>query len=45
MILPDASVDHPRYRDWLDALVNGPAGYGMSWRVLVSVIRIAIAGE
>ena len=51
MILPDVNVllyafrrdsaDHSRYRDWLDAVVNGPAVYGMSFQVLASVIRIA----
>ena len=51
MILPDVNVllyafrgdsaDHSRYRDWLDAVVNGPAVYGMSSQVLASVIRIA----
>ncbi len=33
--------EHSRYRDWLDSVVNGEAPYGMSPRVLASVIRIA----
>jgi hypothetical protein len=51
VILPDVnvllyafredSVDHPRYRGWLDALVNGDEAYGMSPQVLCSVARIA----
>ena len=51
MILPDVnvllyafredSVDHLRYRGWLDALVNGDEAYGMSPQVLCSVARIA----
>ena len=51
MILPDVnvllyafrtdSVDHPRYREWLDALVNGDEAYGMSPQVLCSVARLA----
>lgn len=51
MILPDVNVllyafrqdsaDHLKYRNWLDAVVNGPAVYGMSPQVLASVIRIA----
>ena len=51
MILPDVnvllyafrtdSVDHHRYREWLDALVNGDEAYGMSPQVLCSVARLA----
>jgi toxin-antitoxin system PIN domain toxin len=51
VILPDVNVllyafrndsaDHPRYRGWLDALVNGDEAYGMSSQVLCSVARIA----
>jgi toxin-antitoxin system PIN domain toxin len=51
VILPDVnvllyafrsdSVDHARYRGWLDAVVNGEEAYGMSPQVLSSVVRIA----
>ena len=51
MILPDVnvllyafredSVDHARYRVWLDGVVNGDEAYGMSPQVLCSVARIA----
>jgi uncharacterized protein len=51
VILPDVnvllyafrsdSVDHARYRGWLDEVVNGDEAYGMSPQVLSSVIRIA----
>lgn len=51
MILPDVnvllyafrddSVDHHRYRAWLEAVVNGDEAYGMSSQVLCSVARIA----
>lgn len=51
MILPDVnvllyafrddSVDHARYRDWLDGVVNGAEAYGMSSQALCSVARIA----
>ena len=51
MILPDVnvllyafredSVDHARYREWLDGVVNGDEAYGMSPQVLCSVVRIA----
>jgi hypothetical protein len=37
----DDSVDHARYRDWLDGVVNGVEAYGMSSQVLCSVARIA----
>jgi toxin-antitoxin system PIN domain toxin len=35
------STDHPRYRAWLEAVVNGPEAYGMSPQVLCSVVRLA----
>jgi hypothetical protein len=51
VILPDVnvllyafredSVDHARYREWLDEVVNGDEAYGMSPQVLCSVARIA----
>jgi toxin-antitoxin system PIN domain toxin len=51
VILPDVnvllyafrsdSVDHTRYRSWLDGVVNGDEAYGMSPQVLSSVVRIA----
>jgi uncharacterized protein len=51
MILPDVnvllyafrsdSVDHQRYRNWLEEVVTGPAAYGMSPQVLSGVVRIA----
>jgi hypothetical protein len=51
VILPDVtvllhafredSVDHARYRRWLDGIVNGDEAYGMSPQVLCSVARIA----
>jgi toxin-antitoxin system PIN domain toxin len=37
---PDA-VDHERYREWLEAVVNGPAAYGVSPQVLCSLVRIS----
>jgi hypothetical protein len=37
----DDSVDHARYRDWLDGVVNGAEAYGMSSQALCSVARIA----
>jgi hypothetical protein len=37
----DDSVDHARYRGWLDGVVNGDEAYGMSPQVLSSVVRIA----
>ena len=50
MILPDVNVliyafrtdseDHPRYREWLASVVNGPAAYGIAPQVLASVVRI-----
>jgi toxin-antitoxin system PIN domain toxin len=51
MILPDVNVllyafrsdsqNHAGYRQWLEAVVNGPAAYGMSPQVLGAVVRIA----
>jgi toxin-antitoxin system PIN domain toxin len=51
VILPDVnvllyafradSVDHARYRGWLDGVVNGDEAYGVSPQVLCSVARIA----
>ncbi len=50
MILPDVNilvyafradaVDHKRYREWLEAVINGPEAYGMAPQVLCSFIRI-----
>lgn len=50
MILPDVNVliyafrtdsdDHPRYKEWLETVVNGPSAYGISPQVLASVVRI-----
>jgi uncharacterized protein len=37
----DDSVDHARYRAWLEGVVNGEEAYGMSPQVLSSVVRIA----
>ena len=51
MILPDVNVllyafredavDHARFRQWLDGVVNGDEAYGMSPQVLCSLARIA----
>lgn len=51
MILPDVntliyafrkdSLQHRRYSEWLDALVNGDSTYGISLQVLCSVVRIS----
>lgn len=51
MILPDVnvllyafrsdSVDHPRYRSWLEQIVAGESAYGISTQVLSGLIRIA----
>jgi toxin-antitoxin system PIN domain toxin len=51
VILPDVNVllyafrvdsrDHAAYRNWVEAVVNGEAAYGMSPQVLAAVIRIA----
>jgi toxin-antitoxin system PIN domain toxin len=35
------AVDHPRYRDWLEGVVNGDGAYGMAPQVLSSMIRLA----
>jgi predicted nucleic acid-binding protein len=50
MILPDVnvliyayrrdSVDHPRYKRWLEDIVNGPSAYGISPQVIGSVVRV-----
>jgi hypothetical protein len=37
----DDSVEHSRYRAWLEGLVNGDEAYGMSPQALCSVARIA----
>jgi len=50
LILPDVNVliyafradsqDHPRYKEWLEDVVNGPATFGLAPHVLSAVIRI-----
>ena len=50
MILPDVNVliyafrddspDHPRYRAWLESVVNSSEAYGISPQVLAGVVRI-----
>jgi hypothetical protein len=50
VILPDVNVlvyafrddsrDHPRFRGWLDAVVNGPEAYGVAPQILGAVVRI-----
>jgi uncharacterized protein len=50
LILPDVNVlvyayrrdtvDHLRYRRWLEDIVNGPSAYGMSPQVIGSVVRV-----
>ena len=50
MILPDVnvliyafrsdSVDHPRYKAWLEGVVNGPQAYGIAPQVLAALVRI-----
>jgi toxin-antitoxin system PIN domain toxin len=50
LILPDVNVlihafrpdspEHPRYRTWLEDVVNGAAAYGIAPQVLASVVRI-----
>ena len=50
MLLPDVNVlvyahradspDHPRFRSWLEVVVNGPEAFGLSDLVLSGVIRI-----
>jgi toxin-antitoxin system PIN domain toxin len=37
----DDSIDHARYRAWLEEVLNGHEAYGMSSQVLCSVARIA----
>lgn len=51
MILPDVnvllyafrrdSVDHAKFREWLEKVVNGASTYGMCPQVLSSLIRIS----
>ncbi len=51
MILPDVNVllyafrsdspEHSKYKEWLEAVVNGQAAYGMSPQVLGAVARIS----
>ena len=50
MILADVNVliyafrsdceNHARYKSWLEALVNGPAAFGISPQVLSAVVRV-----
>lgn len=50
MILCDVNVlvcafrsdaeDHPRYRRWLESVINGPAAYGVAPQVLAGFIRL-----
>lgn len=50
MILCDVNVliyafrsdaeDHPRYKAWLESVINGSAAYGVAPQVLASVVRI-----
>jgi uncharacterized protein len=50
LILPDVNVliyafrsdadRHQRYKEWLEAVINGPSAYGVSPQVLASVVRI-----
>jgi toxin-antitoxin system PIN domain toxin len=37
----DDSVDHARYRAWLEDAINNDEAYGMSPQVLCSVVRLA----
>lgn len=37
---PDASAEHPAYVDWLTAMAEGPAAYGLSESVLSSFVRV-----
>jgi len=32
--------NHPRYRAWLESVINGPSAYGVAPQVLASVVRI-----
>jgi len=34
------SAEHERYRDWLEAIVNGPEAYGVAPQVLSAVVRV-----
>ena len=34
------SPDHPRYRSWLESVVNAPEAFGVSPQVLAGVVRI-----
>jgi uncharacterized protein len=36
----DDSVDHAKYKPWLEAVINGQAAYGIAPQVLSSVVRI-----
>jgi len=50
LILPDVNVliyafrsdseNHQRYKQWLEAAINGPAAYGIAPQVLASVVCI-----
>ena len=50
MILPDVnvliyafrsdSVDHERYRDWLQSVIGGPPAYGIAPQVLAALARV-----
>jgi toxin-antitoxin system PIN domain toxin len=50
LILPDVNVliyafradslDHSRYKEWLEDVVNGPATFGLAPHVLSAVIRV-----
>jgi toxin-antitoxin system PIN domain toxin len=50
LILPDVNIliyafrsdaeNHSQYKAWLEAVINGPAAYGVSPQVLGSVVRI-----
>ena len=35
------SLEHPRYREWLDSVLNGQSAYGVSPQVLSSFVRIS----
>ena len=50
MILPDVNVliyafrsdadDHAHYKEWLEAVIDGPAAFGVSPQVMAAVLRI-----
>jgi toxin-antitoxin system PIN domain toxin len=50
MLLPDVNVlvyahrrdavDHARYRDWLEGVINGPEAFGLSDQVLSGCLRV-----